>query len=91
MDSSLTACDRADLQGGVQANVVPDKFHACFDCRVAQKTPPDEFEALVRDWCRQAGEGVTYQLSQKENNPDLSSISPSHPWWAAFTAALDKL
>ncbi|KAF0293592.1 Aminoacylase-1A [Amphibalanus amphitrite] len=87
----VTTVNLTIISGGVQQNVVPDKFHACFDCRVAQKTPPDEFEALVQGWCKQAGEGVTYQLTQKEDNPDLSPISPGHPWWAAFTAALTKL
>ncbi|XP_037069278.1 aminoacylase-1B-like [Pollicipes pollicipes] len=87
----VTTCNLTIINGGIQRNVVPDKFHACFDCRVAQRTPPDEFEALVRDWCRQAGPDVTYILSQKEDNLENSPISPDNPWWSAFSAALARL
>ncbi|PIO60203.1 peptidase dimerization domain protein, partial [Teladorsagia circumcincta] len=66
-DSSLTLGDVTTLNltilnGGVQANVLPEKFEAYFDIRITPTTDFDEFERMLGNWCKDAGEGVTYEF-----------------------------
>lgn len=88
----VTTVNLTIIQGGVQSNVVPDKFRACFDCRIAQQCSPQQFEQLVASWCHQAGPGVTFRLLQREDNPNNSCISVEKScWWAAFQSCCENM
>ena len=56
-DTSLAICPPPSLFeiannnfiiGGVQANVVPDKYELTFDIRITPTTKIDEFEKMIR-------------------------------------------
>ena len=43
------------MEGGVQVNVVPDKFILNFDIRITPTTDIVQFEEKVRGWITEAG------------------------------------
>jgi len=53
------------MSGGVQTNVVPDKFELTFDIRITPTTNIAEFEKMIRDWMAEAGEGLELTFIQK--------------------------
>uniref|UniRef100_A0A8C6PGV0 N-acyl-aliphatic-L-amino acid amidohydrolase n=1 Tax=Nothobranchius furzeri TaxID=105023 RepID=A0A8C6PGV0_NOTFU len=50
-----------------------------------------EFEKQIKQWCKEAGEDVTYDFAQKHMNQNITSTEESDPWWSAFTAACKSL
>ncbi|VDP03623.1 unnamed protein product [Heligmosomoides polygyrus] len=68
-DSKLTLGDVTTLnltilEGGVQTNVLPEKFTAYFDIRFPPTVDMDEMERLIAGWCQKAGDGVIYEFIQ---------------------------
>ena len=53
------------MQGGVQFNVVPAELCVGFDIRVTPKEDFNEFEEMLRRWCRDAGPDVTLEYVNK--------------------------
>uniref|UniRef100_A0A8C2TP71 N-acyl-aliphatic-L-amino acid amidohydrolase n=1 Tax=Coturnix japonica TaxID=93934 RepID=A0A8C2TP71_COTJA len=43
------------------------------------------FEEQVAAWCREAGDGVTYEFLQKCMDQHITSTEDSDPWWKAFS------
>ena len=45
-------------------NVVPAELSAGFDIRITPTVDLKEFEERLSGWCKEAGEGVTYEFLQ---------------------------
>ncbi|KIH43545.1 peptidase dimerization domain protein [Ancylostoma duodenale] len=60
----VTTLNLTILEGGVQVNVLPEKFTAFFDIRVPPTVDFEAFEKEISGWCQEAGEGVTYEFVQ---------------------------
>ncbi|PIO65717.1 hypothetical protein TELCIR_12595, partial [Teladorsagia circumcincta] len=84
----VTTLNLTILNGGVQANVLPEKFEAYFDIRITPTTDFDEFERMLGKWCKDAGEGVTYEFISKDTNRNMTPTSADDPWWSAFEKSL---
>jgi aminoacylase len=78
------------MKGGVQANVVPDKYELTFDIRITPTTKIDEFEKMIRDWMAEAGEGLELRFIQKFTDQTLTPTSPEDPWISALTKGFQK-
>jgi len=78
------------MKGGVQANVVPDKYELTFDIRITPTTKIDEFEKMIRDWMAEAGEGLELRFIQKFTDQTLTPTSPEDPWISALTNGFQK-
>ena len=94
-DSNLTLGDVTSvnltvMNGGVQTNVVPDKFELTFDIRITPTTNVVEFEALLRSWMAEAGEGLTLEFQQKFTDQTLTSVAESDSWYSGLRAAFSK-
>jgi len=78
------------MSGGVQTNVVPDKFELTFDIRITPTTNIAEFEKMIRDWMAEAGEGLELTFIQKFVDQTLTPTNPDDPWFSALTAGINK-
>ncbi|KAK5986962.1 hypothetical protein GCK32_002811 [Trichostrongylus colubriformis] len=92
-DSTLTLGDVTTLnltilEGGVQTNVLPEKFEARFDIRITPTTDFNEFEQMIASWCKNAGEDVTYEFLEKDTNRNMTPTTADDPWWSAFEGSL---
>ncbi|CAJ0601125.1 unnamed protein product [Cylicocyclus nassatus] len=76
------------LEGGVQVNVLPEKFVAKFDIRVPPTADFDELTKQITQWCHDAGEGVEYKFLQKTEIKNMTPTTPDDPWWATFEKSL---
>uniref|UniRef100_A0A8V5GBB3 N-acyl-aliphatic-L-amino acid amidohydrolase n=1 Tax=Melopsittacus undulatus TaxID=13146 RepID=A0A8V5GBB3_MELUD len=95
-DSSLTLGDVTSLnltmlEGGVSFNVVPSEMAAGFDIRIPPTMDLKAFEEKIAAWCRDAGDGVTYEFLQKCMDQHITSTEESNPWWKAFSGVCRDL
>lgn len=79
------------LQGGVQTNVIPKEFTAVFDLRVATTVDHEEFEATIKQWCKEAGPDVTHSFERKSPKIEDTKLDESNPFWLAFKKTCDEL
>uniref|UniRef100_A0A8C6W5D8 N-acyl-aliphatic-L-amino acid amidohydrolase n=1 Tax=Nannospalax galili TaxID=1026970 RepID=A0A8C6W5D8_NANGA len=84
-EGAVTSVNLTKLEGGVAYNVVPAAMSASFDIRVAPDVDLKAFEEQLQSWCREAGEGVTFEFAQKWTEPRMTCTDDSDPWWAAFS------
>ncbi|CAB1354153.1 unnamed protein product [Coregonus sp. 'balchen'] len=56
----VTTVNMTMVKGGVAYNVIPAEMDVSFDLRI----PPTEFEEQIKKWCKEAGEGITYEFAQ---------------------------
>lgn len=87
----VTSVNLTMVEGGQQPNVIPSELCACFDIRITPTANLVEFEELIKSWCREAGEGVTYEMLQKHTDQSVTSTDMSDPWWKAFSSTFEKL
>ncbi|XP_023954496.2 aminoacylase-1 [Bicyclus anynana] len=87
----VTSVNLTMLNGGIQNNVIPEKLTASFDIRLALSVNFEEFENMIKQWCIEAGDGVTYEFEQKDVYVAPTSVDSTNPYWVAFKAAIDKL
>ncbi|XP_026319049.1 aminoacylase-1-like [Hyposmocoma kahamanoa] len=87
----VTTVNLTMLSGGIQSNVVPEKFTATFDLRLALSVDHKEFEDMIKRWCSEAGDNVTYTFDQKEHYVPLTPLDATNPYWLAFKSATDDL
>jgi len=78
------------MEGGVQANVVPEAFKLTFDIRITPTTDLVAFEAMIHGWAKEAGEGVNIRFLQKSVDQTLTSTKPEDPWFSALTRGFEK-
>jgi len=86
----VTTVNLTIMEGGVQANVVPDKFKLTFDIRITPTTDLKQFEEMLRTWMKEAGEGLEMRFLQKFTDQTLTSTAPEDPWFSALTAGFKK-
>ncbi|KAI5639494.1 peptidase family m20/M25/M40 domain-containing protein [Phthorimaea operculella] len=87
----VTSINLTILSGGIQDNVIPEKFVASFDLRLALSVDLEEFENMIKRWCSEAGDGVTYSFAQKDAYVPATKVDSTNPYWVAFKAAADKI
>ena len=75
------------MEGGVQVNVVPDKFVLNFDIRITPTTDIVQFEEKVRGWMEEAGSDIELEFIVKFTDQTLTSVDDEDPWYAAMKAA----
>ncbi|XP_039754767.1 aminoacylase-1-like [Pararge aegeria] len=87
----VTSVNLTMLHGGIQNNVIPEKLTASFDLRLALSVNFEEFENMIKQWCAEAGDSVTYEFEQKDHYVAPTSVDDTNPYWIAFKAAIEKL
>ncbi|CAK1585666.1 unnamed protein product [Parnassius mnemosyne] len=87
----VTTINLTVLNGGIQDNVIPEKMTATFDIRHALSEDLERFENMVKQWCKEAGDGVTYTFNQKDVYVPPTPVDNTNPYWLAFKSAADKL
>lgn len=75
----------------MQTNVVPPSLTAIFDIRIDPSKDHEEFEAMIKKWCEEAGTGVTYSFEQKNPKIESTRLDDSNPYWIAFKKVCDDL
>ena len=78
------------MEGGVQVNVVPDKFILNFDIRITPKTDIVEFEAMLRGWLAEAGDDIELEFIVKYADQTMTSVASDDPWFSAIIKATNK-
>jgi len=88
----VTTVNLTMMSGGVQVNVIPDKFQLTFDIRLHPGHCVLEFEKTVRGWMEEAGSDLTLENVQPYTDPlcRLTSIADDDPWYSALRAAFTK-
>ncbi|ESO12051.1 hypothetical protein HELRODRAFT_62927 [Helobdella robusta] len=87
----VTSVNLTILQGGVQVNVVPDKFVACFDVRVPPSVDLEEFERTISAWIQRAGKGTSFRLMQDYTKSNYTDIANLDPFWKSLTQTFSEL
>ncbi|CAK1549476.1 unnamed protein product [Leptosia nina] len=87
----VTTVNLTQVHGGIQSNVIPEKLTVVFDCRLAVAVDHDDFENMIKQWCKEAGEGVSYEFEQKNPAVACTNLDATNPFWVAFKAAADKM
>jgi len=86
----VTTVNLTLMEGGVQVNVVPDKFILTFDFRITPTTNIDQFDKMLRGWLAEAGEDIHLEFITKFTDQTLTCADESDPWFAALTSAFRK-
>lgn len=81
----VTTVNMTMVKGGVAYNVIPAEMDVSFDLRIPPTVNLQEFEEQIKKWCKEAGEGITYEFAQKHMNQNLTSTDESDPWWNTFS------
>jgi len=87
----VTTVNMSIVQGGVQVNVLPAEMSASFDMRLTPTESFEEFEEMLKQWCKKAGNNVTYQFLQENYNKEMTSISMDDKWWKTFNETMHSL
>uniref|UniRef100_A0A672YE07 Peptidase M20 dimerisation domain-containing protein n=1 Tax=Sphaeramia orbicularis TaxID=375764 RepID=A0A672YE07_9TELE len=87
----VTTVNMTMVKGGVAYNVIPAEMDVSFDLRIPPTVNLQEFEGQIQQWCKEAGEDVTYEFAQKHMNQNVTSTEESDPWWSAFSAACKEM
>ena len=45
---------------------------------------------MIKNWCKNAGKGVTYEFLQKGLCRKLTPTDTSDPWWNALTSVFKE-
>ena len=86
----VTTVNLTMMEGGVQVNVVPDKFVLNFDIRITPTTNIKQFEEMLRGWLAEAGTDIDLEFLVKFTDQSLTSVDANDPWYAAMTSAFNK-
>ena len=86
----VTTVNLTLMQGGVQVNVVPDKFVLNFDIRITPTTNIAKFEEKLRGWLAEAGTDIELEFIVKFTDQSLTSVDQEDPWYAAMSSAFKK-
>jgi len=86
----LNTINLTKIEGGVQPNVVPSEFQACFDIRLSPYENFEKFEEMIAEWCKKAGKDVTYEFLSKNRQTPTTPVTRDDPWWCAFTDVLTE-
>ncbi|XP_061583197.1 aminoacylase-1A-like [Cololabis saira] len=87
----VTTVNMTMVKGGVAYNVIPAEMDVSFDLRIPPTVNLQEFEKQIKQWCKEAGEDVTYKFAQKHMNQNTTSTDENDPWWSTFGAACKSM
>ncbi|XP_047990463.1 LOW QUALITY PROTEIN: aminoacylase-1-like [Leguminivora glycinivorella] len=95
-DASLTIGDvttinLTKLEGGVLTNIVPEKFTATFDIRLATTVNHELFENMINRWCKEAGSGVTIEFESKDPYTPPTRMDNSNAYWVAMKGSIENM
>lgn len=80
-----------EMNGGVQANVIPPELSIMIDCRIPVTMDIIEWEKTLNKWCKDAGEGVIIECEQKEPLVPITQLNDDNSYYVAFKKATDHL
>jgi len=86
----VTSVNLTIMEGGVQVNVVPEKFILNFDIRITPTTNISEFESMLRGWLDEAGSDIKLDFLCKFTDQTMTSVDEKDPWYSALTKAFNK-
>jgi len=86
----VTSVNLTIMEGGVQTNVVPDKFALNFDIRITPTTNMVEFETMLRKWLDDAGSDIKLEFLSKFTDQTMTSVDDKDPWYSALKSAFVK-
>ncbi|XP_062325436.1 aminoacylase-1A-like [Osmerus eperlanus] len=81
----VTTINMTMVKGGMAYNVIPAEMDVSFDLRIPPTVNLQEFEEQIKQWCKEAGEGITYEFAQKHMNQNVTSTDDNDPWWKTFS------
>ncbi|CAK1555258.1 unnamed protein product [Leptosia nina] len=87
----VTTINLTMIEGGIQDNVIPEKFTATFDLRLALSVNFVEFENMIKSWCKEAGANVKYEFNQKDDYVAPTPVDADNQFWVALKMAIEKL
>ncbi|XP_036958096.1 aminoacylase-1-like [Acanthopagrus latus] len=87
----VTTVNMTMVKGGVAYNVIPAEMDVSFDLRIPPTVNLQEFERQIKQWCKEAGEDVTYKFAQKHMNQNVTSTDENDPWWSTFSGACKSM
>uniref|UniRef100_A0A8C5I0I0 N-acyl-aliphatic-L-amino acid amidohydrolase n=1 Tax=Gouania willdenowi TaxID=441366 RepID=A0A8C5I0I0_GOUWI len=87
----VTTINMTMVKGGVAYNVIPAEMDVSFDLRIPPTVNLQDFERQIKQWCKEAGDDVTYEFAQKHMNQNITSTEDSDPWWGTFKAACQEI
>ncbi|XP_037045175.1 aminoacylase-1-like isoform X4 [Bradysia coprophila] len=88
---NVTNINLTIINGGVQINVVPAEIKLSFDIRLAVGVDQDAFEAMIRQWCEEAGGDIDLRHILRDPTAPVSITDDRNPFWVAFKSATDEL
>jgi len=88
---NVTNINLTMINGGVQSNVVPAYIKLVFDIRLAVGLDQDGFEAMINQWCEEAGGDITIRHILRDPTAPVSITDERNPFWVAFKSATDEL
>ncbi|KAI1733309.1 peptidase family m20/M25/M40 domain-containing protein [Ditylenchus destructor] len=86
----VTSVNLTKVEGGVQVNVIPSAYVAWFDLRITPTDDLEKMEAQIVEWCKKAGDDVTYEFIQKGTNKNLTPTTKDDPWWSALSSVFEQ-
>lgn len=87
----VTAINLTMMKGGLQTNVVPSEMSLTFDMRLALDVNHDAFKQQIKQWCIEAGGGVTIKPILTDAEASITKTDNSNPFWVAFENATKEL
>uniref|UniRef100_A0A7N6BMT5 N-acyl-aliphatic-L-amino acid amidohydrolase n=1 Tax=Anabas testudineus TaxID=64144 RepID=A0A7N6BMT5_ANATE len=60
----VTTVNMTMVKGGVAYNVIPAEMDVSFDLRIPPTVNLQEFEKQIKQWCKEAGDDITYEFAQ---------------------------
>ncbi|KAL4715354.1 hypothetical protein ACJJTC_015125 [Scirpophaga incertulas] len=87
----VTTINLTQIYGGVQSNVVPEILTAVFDIRLAVTVDHVEFENMIKQWFKEAGNGITYEFEQRNPFVECTKLDSTNPYWTAFKDACHEM
>lgn len=87
----LVTINLTQIEGGVQVNVIPDSLTVYFDIRIPPTLDHDAFDDMIRKWCTEAGEDVTFEYIRHNAPVKITKIDESNQFWTALLCAVKEM
>ncbi|XP_050437592.1 aminoacylase-1-like isoform X2 [Adelges cooleyi] len=87
----VTSVNLTIIEGGCQINVVPPEFTVYFDVRLAVEVNCDIMENVIKQWCKEAGEGVILEFTEKGCHVEPTKLNDENLYWVALKNQFDKM
>lgn len=84
----VTTINLTVIKGGLQTNVVPPLLTIGFDVRLAVTQSHEEFEALINQWCEEAGGNIEIYFESKKPKVEPTKLDVTNPFWVAFKTCI---